>query len=54
MLYVSEEPEESAQNFDYNLRNGIVYLYAYNISEPLFSEFGTAYVRPQYGGIVIM
>lgn len=53
LLFVSEEPEDSSYNFDNNLRNGIVYLYAYNISEPLFSEFGTAYINSQYGGIVI-
>ena len=52
MLFVSDD-DKSPRNFDYNLKNGIVYLYAYNMSEPDFSEFGTMYIHSQYGGIVI-
>ena len=53
MLYVSEDTADSPEKFDYDLRNGIAYIYAYNISEPAFSEFGTCYIKSQYGGIVL-
>lgn len=52
MLYVSDD-EKSPRLFDHNLKSNIVYLYAYNMSEPAFSEFGTMYIHSQYGGIVI-
>ena len=52
MLYVSND-EKSPRMFDSNLKRNVIYLYAYNMSEPAFSEFGTMYIHSQYGGIVI-
>ena len=52
MLYVSDD-EKSPYVFDRNLKNNVIYLYAYNMSEPAFSEFGTMYIYSQFGGIVI-
>lgn len=53
MLFVSDDTGDTPEAFDGYLRQGIAYIYAYNISEPSFSEFGTAYIKPQYGGIVL-
>ena len=52
MLYVSDD-EKSPRNFDYNLKYNTVFLYAYNMSEPAFSEFGSMSIYSQYGGIII-
>ena len=53
LLYVIDDESDSAEEFDSLLRRGVVYLYAHNFSEPAFSEHGTAYIKSQYGGIVI-
>lgn len=52
MLYVSNEEDEN-EMFDNDLKDGIIFTYAANMSEPCFSEFGSAYVKSQFGGIVI-
>ena len=52
MLYVSNQDGE-AEEFDEDLKSGIVFCYAYNMTEPCFSEFGSAYIRSQFGGIVL-
>ena len=47
-------PKDSiAPMFDEDLEEHIVSCYAYNLSEPAFSEFGTAYIKSLFGGIVI-
>ena len=51
MLFVSKD--ESPLEFDNYLRQGIAYVYAHNITFPEYSEFGTCYIRSQYGGIVL-
>ncbi|MBQ8206401.1 MAG: hypothetical protein IJZ77_02980 [Bacilli bacterium] len=53
LLYVIDDESDSAKEFDSLLRRGVIYLYAHNFSEPAFSEHGTAYIKSQYGGIVI-
>ena len=51
MLYVSNTTKP--KDFDDDLRDGITFVYAYNMSEPMFSEFGSAYVKSAFGGIII-
>lgn len=51
MLYVSKNND--AEQFDEDLRDGITFVYAYNMSEPMFSEFGSVYVHSVYGGIMM-
>ena len=53
MFYVSSDKEDSAKNFDNNLKDGIIECYAHNFSEPAFSEFGTCFIKSQFGGVVI-
>ena len=53
LLYVSDFDLKNPYRFDRDLENVIVYLYAYNISEPSFSEFGSCYIKSQYVGIVL-
>ena len=54
MLYVEgDEESDSVKMFDEDLEENIVSCYAYNLSEPAFSEFGTAYIKSLFGGIVI-
>ena len=52
ILYVSNQKGE-AKEFDENLKSNIVFCYAANLSEPIFSEFGTTYIKSQFGGIVL-
>lgn len=52
MLYVSNEKGEN-ERFDIDLQDDIIFTYAANMTEPCFSEFGSAYVKSQFGGIII-
>jgi len=52
MLYVSNQSGE-AKDFDVDLKHNIVFCYAANMSDPSLSEFGSAYVKSQFGGIVL-
>ena len=52
MLYVSNQKGEDKE-FDADLEDGIIFCYAANITDPCFSEFGSAYIKSQFGGIVI-
>lgn len=51
MLYVSKNKD--GKQFDEDLADGITFVYAYNMSEPMFSEFGSVYVQSAYGGIIV-
>ena len=51
MLYVSTNKEDTFAQFVKDLKSNTVYAYAYNCSEPIFSEFGSSYIRPIFGGI---
>lgn len=53
MFYVTSDEEDTAENFDDNLKENIIECYAYNFTEPSFSEFGTCYIKSQFGGIVV-
>jgi len=52
MLYVSNQAGE-AKDFDVDLKHNIVFCYAANMSDPSLSEFGSTYVKSQFGGIVL-
>ena len=51
MFFVSND--DTPSRFDRDLKHNIAYIYAYNMSEPAFSEFGSVYVQSLNGGIVV-
>ena len=52
ILYVSNEKNEDKM-FDEDLKHNIVHCYVANMTEPLFSEFGSAYIKSCNGGIIL-
>lgn len=51
MLYVSDYEEEWEMDNE-DLADGYAYAYVHNYGEPLFSELGSIYVEPRFGGLV--
>ena len=52
LFYCSNQADED-KDFDYNIKDNIIWCYAYNISDPGLSEFGTCYIRPKFGGVEV-
>ena len=53
MFYVSTNKDDTFKQFMADLENNIIFGYAHNFTEPLFSEFGSAYVKSMFGGIKV-
>lgn len=53
MLYVSDNEDDTYEQFMEDLEANITFTYAYNFSEPMFSEFGSATIYSMFGGIQI-
>lgn len=51
-LYVPEEQEEWEYEWE-DLKNGVVFGYVFNETDPNCSEFGTFYVAPSIGGLIV-
>lgn len=52
MLFCTNQANEGAE-FDDDLKDGIIYCYAKNLSSPLCSEFGSCYIQSKFGGVDI-
>lgn len=52
MLFCTNQRGENKE-FDFNIKDNIIYCYAMNLTDPICSEFGTCYIKPQFGGIQI-
>lgn len=51
MFYVSSDTDEWEQD-NLDIKEGYPFVYAYNATEPLFSDFGGIAVKSQFGGLV--
>ena len=52
LFYCSNQPNESKE-FDEDIKDNIIWCYAYNITSPEFSEFGTCYIKSLFGGVQV-
>ena len=53
MFYVTSDKCDTFRNFQQDLNHGYIFGYAHNITEPMFSKFGSCGIKSMFGGIQV-